>query len=65
MEEFVEECKNDYKGGGYGNENTEDIAQDIYEVIVDELECSDDFEECGEKCFKYCGKRKIMSMNGS
>ena len=63
MEEFVEECKNDYKVGGYDyDENTEDIPQDINEVIDDVHECSDDFEDHGEKCSKYCGKIKIMSM---
>ena len=62
MEEYVEECKHDYNDSGYDNENTEDIPQDVNEVIDGVHECSDDFEERGEKCFKYCSKRKIMSI---
>ena len=49
--------------GGYDYENTDDIPHDINEVIDDVHECSDDFKEHGEKCFKYCSKRKIMSMS--
>ena len=60
MEEFVEECKNDYKNGGYDKENTEDIPQDINQVIDDVHKCSDDVEECGEKCFKYCNNKKLL-----
>ena len=37
---------------------TDDIPQDINEVIDDVRECSDDFKECGEECFKYCRKKK-------
>ena len=62
MEEYVEECKNDYKENWYDNENTEDLHQDVNEVIDDLHECSDDFEEHGENCFKSCTKRKIMSI---
>ena len=32
---LVEDRKNDYKDGGYDYENTEDIPQDINEVIDD------------------------------
>ena len=63
MEEFVEDRKKHCKDGGYDYENTDDIPHDINEVIDDVHECSDDFKERGEKCFKYCGKRKIMSMS--
>ena len=63
MEEFIEECKTNYKDGGNDHENTKDMPQDINGVIDDVHECSDDLEECGEKCFIYCGKRKIMSMS--
>ena len=60
MEEYVEECKNDYKD--IDNENTGDVPQDVNEVIDDLHECSDDFEEHGENCFKSCSKRKIVSI---
>ena len=47
-----------------GNQiNQASLPQDINEVIDDVIECCDDFKECGKKCFKYCGKRKIMSMS--
>ena len=49
LEGFVEECKNDYKDGGYYKENAEDIAPDINEEIDDVHECCDDFEDRGEK----------------
>ena len=62
IEEYVEECKNDYKESGYDNENTEDLPQDVNEVIDDLHECIDDFEEHSENCFKYCSKRNIMSI---
>ena len=61
MEEYVEECKNDYKD--IDNENTEDLPQGVNEVKDGLHECIDDFEEHGEKCFKSCSKRKINSIS--
>ena len=63
MEEFVEDRKNHFRYNCYDYENTDDKPHNIYEVIDDVHECSDDFEERGEKCFKYCSKRKIISMS--
>ena len=57
MEELVEDRKNHYRDGGYDYENTDDIPHNINEVIDDVHECSDDFEERGEECFKYCSKK--------
>ena len=57
MEEYVEECKNEYKD--IDNKNTEDLPQGVNEVKDGLHECIDDFEEHGEKCFESCSKRKI------
>ena len=59
---MLNRVKKNYKDIGFDIENTEDLHQDVNEVIDDLHECSDDFEEHGENCFKSCTKRKIMSM---